>query len=370
MTSPARIEANRKNAQKSTGPKTIEGKKRSCLNALDHGLRSEQVVLPTEDQSAFDAHLAAFVQDWQPTTVTRLHLVKRAAVATWRLDRCVRVESGRLSNRIHHALNNWDMIRAAATKRSVARLDTDPERATRELRSTREGVAQLVEIWREIEEAATTPGAWVDLKEHHCKYFQLQGVQPVDVSTDNDLLLRFLLIARPDLIEESELEPLSDNDAEKVRSHILNRATTHINLLIDLWPTLPDESEARARHAEIEAFAPQPEDAALLRYEAQFDREFRASINQLARLSKTGDDLIEIAPNEPIIEATPEPVAPNEPKPEPVESTPEPAAPNEPNTIAPVMPIPQAERDRDNRLWPAVSAPEGSDEPQSIGWNR
>jgi len=370
MTSPARIEANRRNAQKSTGPKSAEGKKRSCLNALDHGLRSEQVVLPTEDQSAFDSHLAAFVQDWQPTTATRLHLVKRAAVATWRLDRCVRVESGRLTKRIHHALNNWDRVRDAATKRSVARLETDPERATRELRTTREGVAELVAIWREIEAAATTPGAWTDLKEHHCKYFQLQGVQPADVSKDNDILLQFLLVARPDLIEESGLEPLSDNEAEQVRSHILDRAATHINLLIDLWETLPDESEARARHAEIEAFAPQPEDAALLRYEAQFDREFRASINQLARLTKTGDDLIEAQPNEPTVAADPEPVAPNEPKPEPVAEATEAVAPNEPNTIPPVMPVPQSDRDREGRVWPAISKPEGSDEPQSIGWNR
>jgi len=34
------------------------------------------------------------------------------------------------------------------------------------------------------------------------------------------------------------------------------------------------------------------------------------------------------------------------------------------------MPVPQADRDREGRLWPAISAPAGSDEPQSIGWNR
>src|SRR3954467_14832797 len=87
-TSDARIEANRRNAQKSTGPRTAEGKARSRLNGLVHGLRSEEVVLPTESREAFDAHLARWLADWNPPTEARRHLVERAAVAAWRLRRC------------------------------------------------------------------------------------------------------------------------------------------------------------------------------------------------------------------------------------------------------------------------------------------
>jgi hypothetical protein len=370
MTSPARIEANRRNAQKSTGPKTVEGKRRSCLNALDHGLRSEQVVLPTEDPSAFDAHLAAFVADWQPTTATRLHLVKRAAVATWRLDRCVRVETSRLSKRANAAIHEWEQRKAVAINRAIDRLPLDPARAVHELKSSREGVARLVELWRGLEAAVSVPGGWNHVIDHHQMYFLLQGLLPLDGGEVNENLLRFLLVARPDLVEDAGLEPFNDHLAESTAYHLGLSIGAQIDRLIDLFHTLPDDSEARDRHAELEAFAPQPEDAALLRYEAQFDREFRASINQLARLSKTGDDLIEIAPNEPMIEEvspSPEPSAPNEPKPEPVAEVSEPVAPNEPNTITPIMPTPQAERDRDGRVWAVVTAPEGSDLPQSLG---
>ena len=52
MTSEKKAEANRRNALKSTGPKTPEGKAAVRLNALKHGLRSEEVLLPGEDGEA------------------------------------------------------------------------------------------------------------------------------------------------------------------------------------------------------------------------------------------------------------------------------------------------------------------------------
>jgi hypothetical protein len=47
------IEANRRNAQQSTGPRSEAGKRTSSLNALRHGLTSRMVVLPTEDLAAY-----------------------------------------------------------------------------------------------------------------------------------------------------------------------------------------------------------------------------------------------------------------------------------------------------------------------------
>ncbi len=50
MPSPKQIEASRRNAQKSTGPRTRQGKARFSMNALKHGLMSRQVLLPDEDK--------------------------------------------------------------------------------------------------------------------------------------------------------------------------------------------------------------------------------------------------------------------------------------------------------------------------------
>jgi hypothetical protein len=61
MISDRKREANRRNAQKSTGPKTDEGKSKVKLklklNALTHGLYARTIVLPHEDEAAYRQRL-------------------------------------------------------------------------------------------------------------------------------------------------------------------------------------------------------------------------------------------------------------------------------------------------------------------------
>ena len=63
MTTEKQLRANRKNAKKSTGPNTPEGKARSSKNALKHGLLARDAVLPGEDPADFDRQLTA-LEDW------------------------------------------------------------------------------------------------------------------------------------------------------------------------------------------------------------------------------------------------------------------------------------------------------------------
>src|SRR4051812_34308766 len=65
-TADARTLANRKNALKSTGPRTPEGKKRSSMNALKHGLTATTVLLPGEDAGAYEDRLDAWTDDLRP----------------------------------------------------------------------------------------------------------------------------------------------------------------------------------------------------------------------------------------------------------------------------------------------------------------
>ena len=81
------IESNRRNAQSSTGPRTPEGKRRSCLNATRHGLTGQIVVLPSEDLNAYQTHCDDFVQEWRPVGPTEKHLVQTLADCQWRLHR-------------------------------------------------------------------------------------------------------------------------------------------------------------------------------------------------------------------------------------------------------------------------------------------
>jgi hypothetical protein len=144
MTSEARIEANRRNAHKSTGPRTAEGKARSRMNATTHGLSAEQFVLPTEDATMFHEHVARWMDDWRPPTETRRFLVERAAVSAWRLGRCARVESGRLSDRANAALAKWDESRSIEADRAESLLARDPGAAIDRLEQSRSGVSRLI----------------------------------------------------------------------------------------------------------------------------------------------------------------------------------------------------------------------------------
>ena len=368
MTSPARIEANQKNAQKSTGPKTIEGKARSRMNALDHGLRAEQVVLPTEDPQRFDRHLGAWMSDWKPPTETRRFLVERAAVAAWRLDRCVRVESGRLSTRVNEAFRAWDKSRSDQLDIIEVYFPKHPGEAIYRLEQTRDGVGRLIDRWIEIMNALECSGGWDHEVNHHQRFVNLMGYTLSDPSDEAVALIegsrRLILRNRPDLALENETA-LSDAEADRVVSLMLATIKEKFAILDEIHDTCPDETSARSNHAEQHAFAPRKEDAAFQRYEARHDREARAAIGLLMKLEKTGEDLAGLT-HEAESTPEPEPIEPNEPKPAEPQPQAEAPMPNEPNAMVPVMPIPKADRDREGRIWPTVHAPEGSDMPRSL----
>jgi hypothetical protein len=100
MPSQSKLEANRRNAQLSTGPKTPEGKAASARNSLKHGLLASETVLPDEDTEAFLDLLAALEAEHQPASPLEEFLVQQLANAQWRLRRLTRVETGLLASRL------------------------------------------------------------------------------------------------------------------------------------------------------------------------------------------------------------------------------------------------------------------------------
>src|SRR6266581_350194 len=76
--------ANRLNAQKSTGPKTPEGRAAVRLNGVKHGLTAETIVLKGESQADFTNMLESFEAEHDPTTPTEEAFVVQLALANWR----------------------------------------------------------------------------------------------------------------------------------------------------------------------------------------------------------------------------------------------------------------------------------------------
>src|SRR5215831_633385 len=93
MTTEKQIQANRRNALKSTGPKTGEGKSRSRMNALRHGLTASQAVLPHEDENDYEKLREGMLESYAPEDSAEQALVEELANAYWRLMRLHRVEN-------------------------------------------------------------------------------------------------------------------------------------------------------------------------------------------------------------------------------------------------------------------------------------
>src|SRR5277367_3604130 len=94
MTSFRQIEANRRNAYKSTGPITEEGKQRSRCNAVRHGLTAETVIGALEDAEDYKAFEAAIIADYDAESAVERELVLRLASLLWRLRRATTMETG------------------------------------------------------------------------------------------------------------------------------------------------------------------------------------------------------------------------------------------------------------------------------------
>jgi hypothetical protein len=93
MTSFRQIEANRRNALRSTGPSTEEGKRQSRRNALRHGLTAETVIDGLEDRKDYRAFEAAVIADYDAQTAVERELVLRLASLLWRLRRIISIET-------------------------------------------------------------------------------------------------------------------------------------------------------------------------------------------------------------------------------------------------------------------------------------
>ena len=97
MTSPVQIRQNQENARHSTGPRTPEGKRASSLNAVRHGLTSQLVVLPGEDNAPYEALRLRLAAELEPKSTVEEMYVQTICDTQWRLERARKAESNILA---------------------------------------------------------------------------------------------------------------------------------------------------------------------------------------------------------------------------------------------------------------------------------
>jgi hypothetical protein len=144
------LNANRENAQLSTGPTSEEGKAHSRGNALKHGLAGAGVVLDADDTQAVAQRLDAWRGDFGPLAGQQEWLYERMVVASVRVDRCTREQSSVQSYQAERARTCWNADRQLEADEIAASLSKRPSLVIRRLGRTRQGCEWMMHQWEEL----------------------------------------------------------------------------------------------------------------------------------------------------------------------------------------------------------------------------
>ena len=279
--STARVEANRRNAQKSTGPRTAAGKAASRLNAFRHGMAGDgDVVGPGEDVALIERREVAFVREFAAEGETGRLLARRAAVLSLRMERAMDHDFTKVADDVAAARAQFDVEREAMLAGWIAELDeaADPRPALDNLEATVEGQVFLAEAW---------------------------------------LVLR-ARVAVGDAGAVSRAELWLDRPGLAIGATLAARIGAESDRLLDLAESTGDEYRARIAAARdragiLASFDPSPEAQRARRHEADAERGMYRAIRQLRELRReAGAGPIPLAP----AFAPPPPVIP-EPVPAP-----------------------------------------------------
>ena len=159
--SEARLAANRRNAAKSTGPRTAEGKEKSRANALKHGLCAS--VCAPEDITIVQQRSAEFFDTLKPQNEIHVWMVDQAALCSIRIERSQRMER-RVRDKISlRAELTWDDDRRFEAEDLGRSLSKDQASAVEALTRTSHGCEWLMKRWAMLAHAAESQdGKWTD----------------------------------------------------------------------------------------------------------------------------------------------------------------------------------------------------------------
>jgi hypothetical protein len=156
--SEARVAANRRNALRSTGPKTEEGKQKSRANALKHGLCASVVV--AEDAKLVQQRASDWFDALKPRNEFQSWLVDEISVISLRIDRCERMERRARDVKAMKAELCWEDDRRLDAVRLGGLLARRPDEVIEELRRTPQGCEWLMTRWAMLAHTADVKGSW------------------------------------------------------------------------------------------------------------------------------------------------------------------------------------------------------------------
>ena len=349
MATEAQIQANRRNSQKSTGPRTEEGKNRSRMNALDHGCRANILVLPTEDFGEYQEDVNSWKLSWQPRNPVEELLVDRVINLSWLAKRIDRAQTARLTSRIHRGEVDgavreqesaielgqqlfrdafgpgalWLQHRVPepgpdmeevppVSDYSVA--EDHPMRLVIRLQGTRAGCQWLLDQWAGLRALLERGVPW--LAPDKFKAVRLLGQHPIDALDSKEVALVYLVshllldeegdpfqeivnelsadeaLVFARYIERRRYQALAPKDAAAARQFLLelvDRATAPLRTKAEMLRELAELDAAEA--ADRLSWDDTAEGERLRRYELTCNRTLLRMFELLLKVRRTGEEL-------------------------------------------------------------------------------
>jgi hypothetical protein len=281
--SEAQAESNRRNAEKSTGPRTAEGKAASRRNAWKHGLTGAGVVLPHEDTDEVARRLEALETDMGPKNELARRFVAKVAHAFNRLDRCAEHETKAIAYAMRKAEAAFDDERKAESEKALSWIAAEPATNARRLRSTPEGIDLLIGRLEGLRSDLAGPYD-VTWSFHHCEQFHhYQGLRRSDVPHTR---ARALGLAVTGHFQELKPDDLPDLPTDERRIWAADRLIELVNIELDQLKALKETINLDAialdrSEAPMRALFNPGKDAILARkYEAAINRDLYRSLDE------------------------------------------------------------------------------------------
>jgi hypothetical protein len=133
QSSQAKIVANWRNSQKSTGPRTPQGKSAVSQNALKHGLSTDRTVIKSENQAEFDLHQNQLLEELAPQTPIESFLAERIASVSWRLRRAENFQNRTIDALANQKTSPIAKLQQALLAKYAPDMQTGPEDSDPEL---------------------------------------------------------------------------------------------------------------------------------------------------------------------------------------------------------------------------------------------
>jgi hypothetical protein len=350
MATEAQINANRRNAERSTGPRTETGRNRSRYNALKHGFRAEWAILPDEDPAALQERLDDWTADLQPRNSVEQYLVERGVRLSWQLDRVTRAQDARTTTQIveggieeaelqaeeileigkrlfwdnrgpinfypHRPVREVSSYGDTVPRTSFCESADDPDQPVllvRRLQSSAAGCKWMLDRWAELETLVECDLAW--LSPDKLKAIRLLGMQPIDAVDDLDVARIFLacyvirgstgdpfleilheLYTREEVIFRSQLAarkltmflPKDAAEGREVLGEIVARAKAALTARLEVLRERDNKIKALA--ADRLAFDDTAPGELLRRYETTSGRALNRTLELLLKLRLAGEN--------------------------------------------------------------------------------